>query len=154
MPADSDLVTLPHTWRPMGTRFAITIGCAGLFIVCLGGYYGLPADERSAIFKPLDLWLFGACGVGVLVIWWALFRCRLTASRDGVVVVNGLRRREYAWAQLVSITMPHGAPWATLDIADGTSVAVTGIQASDGRRAQDAVEQVRALLERRAPSGG
>src|SRR5689334_14065836 len=121
MPADSDAVTLPHTWHPLGTRMATSIGCGGLFIVCILGYFSLPADERSSIFKPVDLWLFALVGVGIALIWWALFRCRLTADEDGVVVVNGFRTRRFSWPQLVAITLPQGAPWATLDIADGTS---------------------------------
>lgn len=147
MPADSERVSLPHTWRPMGTRFAITIGMIGVFVVCVGGYFGLPARDRGQIFGFWDLVLFGLLGAVFLLIWWALFRCRLTASESGLTVVNGLRTREFEWAQVVSITMPQGAPWATLDIADGTSVAVVGIQASDGGRARAAVREVRALLD-------
>ena len=47
---------------------------------------------------------------------------------------------------MVAIYLPPGAPWATLDLADGTTCPVMGIQGSDGDRARAAVRQVRALL--------
>ena len=36
-------------------------------------------------------------------------------------------------------TLPPGAPWATLDLSDGTTVSAMGIQGSDGARARRAV---------------
>jgi hypothetical protein len=44
--------------------------------------------------------------------------------------------------------MPPGAPWVTLDLADGTAVPAMGIQASDGGRARLALRELRALIER------
>jgi hypothetical protein len=47
---------------------------------------------------------------------------------------------------VLAIHLPPGAPWAVLDLADGTSAPAMGIQGSDGGRARLAVRQVRALL--------
>ena len=46
--------------------------------------------------------------------------------------------------------MPQGAPFPTLDLADGTSRPALGIQASDGDRARQAVRELRLLLARTA----
>jgi len=46
----------------------------------------------------------------------------------------------------VAIHLPPGAPWAVLDLADGTTCPVMAIQGSDGGRAKAAVREVRALL--------
>jgi hypothetical protein len=63
------------------------------------------------------------------------------------VVVNGYRRHELAWPQVVGVHLPPGAPWVTLDIADGTTVSAMGIQGSDGDRARRAVRDLRRLVE-------
>ena len=49
--------------------------------------------------------------------------------------------------------MPPGAPWATLDLADGTTVPVMGIQGSDGQRARRAVRDLRTLVEASSGTG-
>ena len=54
----------------------------------------------------------------------------------------------YEWAQIVAVRLPQGAPWATLDLADGTTVSVLAIQGSDGDRARDAVRALRSLIDR------
>jgi hypothetical protein len=48
------------------------------------------------------------------------------------------------------VNMPRGAPFAVLDLADGTSRSALGVQASDGDRARVAVVQLRMLLARTA----
>jgi hypothetical protein len=67
-----------------------------------------------------------------------------------LVVVNGYRRREYEWAEVLAVHLPPGAPWATLDLADGTSQPAMGIQGSDGARAHRAVAELRLLISRAA----
>jgi hypothetical protein len=61
-------------------------------------------------------------------------------------VVNGYKRRELDWPEIVAIHLPAGAPWAVLDLADGTTCPVMAIQGSDGGRAKTAVRQIRSLI--------
>ena len=68
-----------------------------------------------------------------------------TAER--LIVVNGYRRHEYEWAEVVAVHLPPGAPWAVLDLSDGTTASALGIQGSDGTRARTAVRQLRVLLD-------
>ena len=88
-----------------------------------------------------------ALGLLAFALWFALVRSRVVAEAERLVVVNGYRRREYEWAQVVAVHLPPGAPWVTLDLADGTTVAAMGIQGSDGDRARKAVRQLRALAD-------
>src|SRR6478752_10161192 len=152
MPADSDrppapaLPTLPHTWRPFGVRMAGTVLGAGLLIVCTLAWLGFD-DETQAKFSTFQRGTVIVIGLGAFTVWFALVRSRVVAEAERLVVVNGYRRHEYAWAQLVAVHLPPGAPWVTLDLADGTTVSAVGIQGSDGTRARTAVRQLRALAE-------
>jgi hypothetical protein len=67
---------------------------------------------------------------------------------DALVVVNGFRTHELAWEQVLAIHLPEGAPWATLDLADGTTISAMAFQGSDGKVARDGVRQLRALIDR------
>ena len=85
---------------------------------------------------------------------YALIRSRAEAHADRLVVVNGYRRREYAWPEIVAVHMPPGAPWVTLDLADGETASVMGIQGSDGVRAQEAVRTLRRIVARQSSTEG
>ena len=139
-------VSLPHTWRPLGVRLAGGVLGGGLLILCVGAWITFPDDvkETFTIFQRLT-----AIGLGLMAFaaWFALLRSRVVATDDRLVVVNGYKRREFEWAQVVRISMPPGAPWASLDLDDGTTCPVMGIQGSDGARARTAVRQVRAVLD-------
>ena len=91
-------------------------------------------------------------GILLFVTYYALVRCKVVAVETGLTVVNGYRTRRFEWSQLIGISLPRGAPWATLDLSDGTSVSVMGIQGSDGDRARRAVREVRACIAANTPT--
>jgi len=148
MPAGSDpadRVALPHTWRPLGVRLAGGALGGGLLILCVGAWVAFPPEVKDTftIFQRGT-----AIGLGLMAFaaWFALVRSRVVATPERLTVINGYKRRDFEWAQVVAITMPPGAPWASLDLDDGDTCPVMGIQGSDGDRARLAVRQVRALL--------
>lgn len=145
MPAGSDEVALPHTWRPLGPRIAgIGAGFLLLFIL-LATWVLLPQEIRDqfTVFQRVTLLvIIGLAGAA----FHALVRSRVVASQEGLLVVNGYKSRSFEWAQVVAVHLPPGAPWAVLDLDDGETCAAMGIQGSDGARAQRAVRQLRALL--------
>jgi hypothetical protein len=145
MPADSDPVSLPHTWRPLGVRLAGGGLGAALVIVCAAAWIGFPQEVRDSftLFQRGTLIFLGLLAFSA---WFALVRSRAVATEEGLTVINGYRRRELEWAEVVAIHLPAGAPWAMLDLADGTTCPVMAIQGSDGGRARVAVRQVRSLL--------
>jgi hypothetical protein len=146
MPADSDLPTLPRTWRPLGPRvvgIAITLA---LVAVVAAGWIGLDASDRAKFtwFQRGTLIFFGLL---YLALMFALVRSRAVAYADRLVVVNGYVRHEFEWPQIVAARLPPGAPWVTLDLADGETASVMGIQGSDGARARAALRELKALVE-------
>ena len=150
MPAGSevpDLVQLPHTWRPFGVRVAGVVFGAALLVVCAVAWFSFD-DETRARFTVFQRATLVFLGLIAFSAWYALVRSRVVAHEDRLVVVNGYRRREYDWAEVVAVHLPPGAPWVTLDLSDGTTATALGIQGSDGARARTAVRQLRALVDR------
>ena len=152
MPADSEPSAvgpvLPHTWRPFGVRLVGVVAGLGLLAVCVAAWVALGADIRSRFtpFQKSTLVLLGLLGAAV---WYALLRSRLSATDDDVAVVNGFRARHYDWAQVVALRLRRGAPWAEMDLSDGTTIPVMAIQGSDGDRAKTAVREFRRVLAAR-----
>jgi len=146
MPAVSE-PTLPHTWRPLGVRLAMIFFGSLLLIVCVAAWIAVGSEVRGRvdIYQRMSFLLVGAM---IAAVAWALLRCRVTATERGLEVVNGFRRRAYEWAEVVAVHMPRGAPFATFDLADGTTTQALGIQSADGDRAREAVRQLRLLLDR------
>jgi hypothetical protein len=146
MPAVSEpvLPDLPHTWRPIGPMVMGIVLLAGLFVISALTWIGFDAETKAkfTLVEKLTLLFFALL---ILVLVHALVRSRVVARRERLVVVNGYRRREFEWAQIVAVNLPPGAPWVTLDLADGTNVSAMGIQASDGARARTAARQLRLL---------
>lgn len=149
MPAGSE-VSLPHTWRPLGVRMAGAIFGGMLLVVCGFAWFAWDAETR-ATFNGLQRATVVGFALIAFAAGFALARSRVVADADRLVVVNGYRRRELAWAEVVAVHLPPGAPWAMLDLADGTTTAAMGIQGSDGARARLAVRQLRAVLARSSP---
>ena len=152
MPAASehlspDEIGLPHTWRPLGPRIMGWLLVFCIAVLCVFTWVGFNDHIRSTftLFEKLTLGFFGLL---VLTLVHALTRSRVDASEDGLVVVNGYKRRDLEWAQIVAVNFPQGAPWPNLDLTDGTNISVHGIQASDGIAARRAVRDLRTLLAR------
>ena len=150
MPAASDQhVSLPRTFRPFGVRIAVYAFAVVLFGTVIAIWLAFPPEVRDqfSVLQRATVLLFGAA---VAAGGYALARSRVEARRDSVVVVNGYKTRRYHWNEVLSITLPTGSPWATLDLSDGTSVPAMGIQGSDGARAVRALRQIRTLLQQQS----
>jgi hypothetical protein len=146
MPAASEgLPALPRTWRPLGPRImGVAVTCALVAVVAVG-WFSFDAETRAKFtwFQRGTLFFFGLI---YLTLMLALIRSRAVAYADRLVVVNGYRRHEYEWPFIVAARLPPGAPWVTLDLADGETASVLGIQASDGQRARTALRELKSLV--------
>jgi hypothetical protein len=144
--SSSDDVALPHTWRPYGARIAGGVLGGMLLLLVVVTWLALGDDIRSrfTLFQRTTLLGMGLLG---FVAWYALMRSRVSADDDGVTVVNGYRRRVFEWSQVIGVNLRRGAPWAGMDLSDGTSISMLAIQGSDGQRAIRAVRQLRRLVE-------
>lgn len=144
-------VTLPHTWRPFGARMMGTIAGGFTLVLLIAVWIAWGPDIRA----KFDGFQRGTLVFLILLagaVWFALMRSRVTASDRGITVVNGYRKRELEWAEVIAINLRRGAPWAGLDLSDGTSISVIAIQGSDGSRAIDAVRELRRLLAENTPT--
>lgn len=147
MSAPSDLPELPVTFRPGRTRAVLLSAGAALFVVVTAVAFLLdlgPGERASFVFTAA---LFG--GVPAL-----LARPHVVADRSGVTVTNITSRRRLEWAEIVRVNLRQGDPWAFLDLSDGTSLPVLGIQPGIAR--QQAIKDartLRALVEARSVAG-
>lgn len=134
----------PRVWRPRAVR-AVAYGL-GLLIVATMVVLAsmLPADWRF-----MDRVLLVGVGLAIAATLHLLARPRLVAGPDNVTVVNGIRTHVLSWAEIVDVRMPEGEPWPSVDLSDGTTLAVMGIQSADGDRARAALEEFREMLRER-----
>jgi len=149
MPVGSDppAANLPRTWRPLGPRIAGAAAGGALAVMTTLLWLGFDDETRASVtpFQRGTVAAMFLLGFGCL---YALIRSQVQANENGLVVINGYRRHEYVWAEILAVHLAPGAPWVTLDLADGTTASAMGIQGSDGARAKQAVRELRALVNR------
>ncbi|MFB8037650.1 PH domain-containing protein [Streptomyces sp. NPDC056004] len=132
-----ELPTLPVTFRPTRTRVVLLTVGAVMFLVITAVALTLeqlgPGERASFVFTAL---LF----FGVLAL---LSRPKVVANEDGVTVVNLTRTRRLSWAEILRVNLRVGDPWVFLDLSDGTSMPVLGIQ--PGIAKEQAIRDARTL---------
>ena len=114
-------------------------------------WVALDAEIRAQFttFQRITLVLMGVLLFGV---YNALVRSRVSATDAGLTVVNGYRKRSYEWSQVIGVSLRRGAPWGTLDLSDGTTISLIGVQGSDGDRARQAIREIRAAIAANTPT--
>ncbi|MFF1867411.1 PH domain-containing protein [Streptomyces sp. CB03911] len=133
-------VQLPVTWFPRRTR-AVLLPVSALLVVMFSVIaVALPANWQLNDRVAMVVSGLVFAGAGLM-----LARPKVSADAEGVTVVNFVRSRRLAWAEIVRVNFRQGDPWASLDLADGTSLAAVGIQAGVGH--QQAVSAARALRD-------
>src|SRR5690606_3646177 len=87
--------------------------------------------------------------VGLLggLVAWRLGAVRAEPDENGLTVVNYVRRRRLAWAEVVTVRFGPSDPWVHLDLADGDVLAVMGIQRADGEHGMAEARRLVALVE-------
>jgi hypothetical protein len=136
-------------WRPRRARIVPYVLATVVVISMIVLAVVMPAPW--GLGDRIGLVAIGLIVAGVLHM---IARSRVTADDEGVTIVNGLRTHEYEWAELLGVSMAEGAPWPTLDLADGSTVPVMGIQSSDGERANRALAELAALIHERGEAKG
>ncbi|MCX5588033.1 PH domain-containing protein [Streptomyces erythrochromogenes] len=129
--------TLPVTFRPTRTR-AVLLGVGLAMFATITAIAVMlerlqPGERISFVFTAVLL-------TSVLVL---LSRPKVVADEDGVTVVNLTNTRRLAWAEILRVNLRPGDPWVFLDLSDGTSLPVLGIQPGVAR--QQAISDARAL---------
>ncbi|WP_262062345.1 PH domain-containing protein [Streptomyces sp. STR69] len=138
----SQLPALPVTFRPGRTRAVLLTAGAAIFVVITTVALLLeqlgPGEKLSFVFT-------GALLFAVLAL---LARVKVVADETGVTVVNIASRRHLEWAEILQVNLRPGDPWVFLNLSDGTSLPVLGIQPGIAKeRAIADARTLRALAE-------
>ncbi|WP_405994601.1 PH domain-containing protein [Streptomyces sp. NBC_00986] len=133
----SQLPALPVTFRPGRTRAVLLTAGIAIFVVITTVAMLL---EQLTPGEKLSFVLTGALLFAVLAM---LARVKVVADESGVTVVNIVSRRRLAWAEILQVNLRPGDPWVFLNLSDGTSLPVLGIQ--PGIAKQRAIADARAL---------
>ena len=128
---------LPVTFRPTLTRIVLlSVGAALFAVITTVAVLLDPLDPGERLsFVVVALLCFGVLA--------ALSRPKVVAADAGVTVVNLTRTRHVEWAEILRVNLRQGDPWVFLDLSDGTSFPVLGIQPGIARR--HALRDARAL---------
>lgn len=135
---------LYEPFRPRAARWVSSVllvitavATVGLVVVMYAGDLGMtPADT------------LGTLGVGGLIAWFCYRQASVAAVPDttGLTVRNLIVVRRLTWAEIVSVRYGDGRSWAQLDLADGDTLAVMGIQRADGDLAQSEARRLATLV--------
>ncbi|MFD7625647.1 PH domain-containing protein [Streptomyces sp. NPDC059851] len=142
--AQPALPALPVTFRPTRTR-VVLLG-VGLAMFATITAIALLLENLSG-GERISFVVTAALMASVLVL---LSRPKVVADETGVTVVNLTTTRRLVWAQVLRVNLRPGDPWVFLDLSDGTSLPVLGIQ--PGVAKQQAIgdaRTLRALVEAR-----
>lgn len=124
----------------------VSATCAGVLTVLFGFLWlTLPPHAQAAFgtFQRLTVLVFF---FGVIAVLYGIFRTKVVASRRGVSVVNGYRRHDFDWAEIVAIGLNPDRSWALVDLTDGSTVALMALQSADGLRATRSTRELSAMI--------
>jgi hypothetical protein len=145
--AEAAVAQLPVTFRPLLTRVVLlTMGT--LLLGVLSTLAVVMPYEGASPWSTGDRVTLVVVGVLALALLALLSRPKAVADADGLTVVNLTVKRRLAWAEVLAVRLRQGDAWVHLDLADGTTLAVMGIQPGIARRqAIGDARRLRALVE-------
>ncbi|MEE1803668.1 MULTISPECIES: PH domain-containing protein [unclassified Streptomyces] len=139
MSVPAPVPALPVTFRPTVTRTVLLSVGTVMFVVISA--IGLMLEQLSA-GERLSFIVTALLFFGVLAL---LSRPKVVADDTGVTVVNLTRTRRLEWAEILRVNLRPGDPWVFLDLSDGSSLPVLGIQPGVAR--DRAIRDARALRD-------
>ena len=129
-----------RTFRPRAAR-VVTLVMAGVVLaLTVGIIVALPQLGTGD--------QVGFALVGLLIAGFCLREASVRARVDeqGVTVRNLVFTRRLEWAQIVSVRFGSGRAWVQLDLSDGDTLAVMGIQRADGAYAEAEARRLATLV--------
>lgn len=84
--------------------------------------------------------------VVVVVLCWLQYHVGAFPDERGLMVRNLVERRHVAWEEIVSVRFGPDSPWVRLDLLDASTLAVMGIQQSDGAHARREATRLATLV--------
>jgi len=135
----------PRLARTVSLSFAVAVVVLTLVLAI-----ALPTDGSGAFALPDRLGIV-LVGAAIVVFLWRQASVAAFPDVDGLTVRNLVLTRRLAWAEIVSVRFGSGRPWVQLDLADGDTLAVMGVQESDGARAVEESRRLATLVELHTP---
>ena len=133
---------LDEPFRPRLAR-RVALGLATLVLVLTPLFaVSLPGPRGWG-----DVVGFAAIGLAIVAFCWRQANVSLQADEGGVTVTNLVVVRRLAWAEIISVRFGGGRPWVQLDLANGDTLAVMGIQRADGDYAAGEARRLATLVE-------
>ncbi|MDX6355697.1 MAG: hypothetical protein QOF98_2600 [Streptomyces sp.] len=138
---------LPVTFRPIVTR-VVLVGTAIALLVVFSIVAVLMPHDGAAPWSTGDRITVVFTGLLIAAVLLLLARPKAVADAAGLTVVNLIVKRRLEWPQVVRVNLRSGDAWVHLDLSDGTTLAVMGIQPglAKGRAVRDA-RRLSALAE-------
>jgi hypothetical protein len=138
-----DAVFRPRWARWVSAALAVLVTVSAVLLLVL-----LPTEGPSAYGTGDRIGLVVVAG-GIVWFCWRQATVRATPTTDGLRVRNLATTRTVTWAEIVSVRFGEGRPWVQLDLADGDTLAVMGVQRADGERAGREARRLATLVAAR-----
>ncbi len=133
----------PRLARVVTTVLAVVVAVATVLLLVLlpgTGLVGYALGDRLGI---------GLVGFAIVWFCWRQATVAAVPRPEGLRVRNLATTRTVAWAQIVSVRFGEGRPWVQFDLDDGDTLAVMGVQRSDGERAKGEARRLATLVAAR-----
>jgi hypothetical protein len=137
-------VSREATFRPRRARAVATT--VAVISVLLFGAIGAFVPAAG----PGDRIGIAAFGVAVAWLMWRYASLSATPGSQGLVVRNLMTTRTLDWAEIVGVHLQVGAPWVSLDLDDGDTLAVMAIQKADGDHGRAEASRLARLVDAHA----
>ncbi len=108
----------------------------------------LKVGTTGVVFQTADQVAMGLLGVVIAGVVLLFARPRLRVGAAGLSVRNLLGDKLVPWTDVVDVSFPPGARWARVDLPDDEYIPLMAIQAVDKGRAVEAMDTVRALMDK------
>lgn len=143
---------MTNPYAPFRPRFARVVTLA-IAVLIAAGTVALVAVLPQFYTRSVVLDLVGIALVGAFGVWFCWRQATVVAVPDehGLFVRNLVYTRRLEWAEIVLVRFGEGRPWAQLDLADGDTLAVMGIQRADGEHARREAARLAALVTAHGP---
>ncbi len=146
---DDDRPRLAGLYAPFRPRYArlVTLGLAGVVLaltVVLIVTFPRLAPGSDVLGDQIG---FGLVGGAIALFCWRQATVSARVDPQGISVRNLVFSRRLEWAEIVLVRFGEGRPWAQLDLADGDTLAVMGVQRADGARAEREARRLATLVE-------
>ena len=135
-----DDVFRPRAARVVTGTLAVVVALATALLIVLLSTTGVEG------WTTADLGGIALVGLAIVGFLWRQATVCATPTPEGLRVRNLASTRTVAWAEIVWVRFGEGRPWVQLDLDDGDTLAVMGVQRSDGERARREAKRLSTLV--------